>query len=306
MITDQPDEFLDAFARLTPSPDQRTTARGAFLIAPCGFSLAEESARDNAYMAMDQNVDSTLALAQHAELARAIGADLPVVTFPGHPDTPDAVFPNNVFGTAPGRWVVGRMRHPVRRREAQRNDIRQFFADWLGYREINLDHQEHLVCELTGSLVIDHARGIGFCGLGERCNRAGAEAMHAAFGLGLTFCFDLAAGEYHTNVVLTSLAGRGVIVAEDGFANPAAARAIATAYGDQATIRLSPAQKQDYAGNAITLSDQRVWMSRRAADSLTCAQRQQLDELDFAIGSVELAEIEKAGGSLRCCVGEIF
>ena len=26
------------------------------------------------------------------------------------------------------------------------------------------------VCELTGSLVIDHARGIGYCGLGERCD----------------------------------------------------------------------------------------------------------------------------------------
>ncbi len=41
--------------------------------------------------------------------------------------TPDAVFPNNVFATAPGRLIVGRMRHPVRQREAERADIRGFF-----------------------------------------------------------------------------------------------------------------------------------------------------------------------------------
>jgi len=36
------------------------------------------------------------------------------------------------------------------------------------------------------------------------------------------------------------------------------------------------------------------------------AQRASLAEWGFAIGSVPLDEIEKAGGSLRCCVAEIF
>ena len=56
----------------------------------------------------------------------------------------------------------------------------------------------------------------------------------------------------------------------------------------------------------VTLAPQRVWMSAGAAAALTQAQRTALAGWGFAIGAVALGEIEKAGGSLRCCVGEIF
>ncbi|HET6492708.1 MAG TPA: arginine deiminase-related protein [Burkholderiales bacterium] len=81
--------------------------------------------------------------------------------------------------------------------------------------------------------------------------------------------------------------------------------AIARAYGGRA-IRLSPEQKRAYAANAITLSPDRAWMSARAASSLTDEQHSSLASWGVAIGAVELSEIEKAGGSLRCCVAEIF
>ena len=134
---------------------------------------------------------------------------------------------------------------------------------------------------------------------------SGARAMHEAFGLRLTFAFELAAGEYHTNVVLAVLAGRVVILAGDGFADPAVPDAIARAYGGQA-IRLDPAQKRAFAGNAIALAPARVWMSAAAAAALEPAQRRLLERAGFSLGAVDLDEIEKAGGSLRCCVAEIF
>ncbi|HZX71607.1 MAG TPA: arginine deiminase-related protein [Rhodanobacter sp.] len=305
MITTSPTEFLQAFATLAPLPDAAATARAAFLVAPAEFSLAAESARDNRYMDMSLTVDPLKALAQHSALAQALRADLPVITFPGNPATPDAVFPNNMFATAPGRLIIGRMRHAVRQREAERADIRGFFGDVLGYDEVDLSGRDDLVAELTGSLIIDRARGIGYCGLSERCDLAGAHAMHKAFDLRLTFCFDLAASEYHTNVVLTLLASRAAIIAADGFRDPAVAQAIARAYGGRA-VWLTPAQKQAFAGNAITLSEERVWMSACAAAALSEAQRAALTGYGFAIGAVELGEIEKAGGSLRCCVGEIY
>ncbi|KQZ79664.1 amidinotransferase [Rhodanobacter sp. Root561] len=305
MITTSPTEFLEAFAALAPLPGAAATARAAYLVAPAEFALAAESARDNRYMDMSLAVDPLKALAQHGALAQALRADVPVITFPGDPATPDAVFPNNVFGTAPGRLVIGRMRHPVRQREAERADIRAFFGDVLGYDEIDLSGCDGLVAELTGSLIIDRARGVGYCGLSERCDMAGAQAMLKAFKLRLMFCFELAEGEYHTNVVLTLLASRAAIIAADGFRDPAAAQAIAGAYGSRA-IWISPAQKQAFAGNAITLSDERVWMSACASASLTDAQVATLADYGFAVGAVELDEIEKAGGSLRCCVGEIY
>lgn len=305
MITTSPTEFLEAYAALTPLRDAMATARAAYLVAPAEFSLAAESARDNRYMDMSLAVDPLKALAQHSALAQALRADCPVITFPGNPATPDAVFPNNVFGTAPGRLIIGRMRHAVRQREAERADIRGFFGDVLGYDEIDLSGCDDLVAELTGSLIIDRVRGVGYCGLSERCDLAGAHAMHKAFDLRLTFCFDLAESEYHTNVVLTLLASRAAIIAADGFRDPAVPRAIATAYGDR-VVWLTPAQKQAFAGNAITLSDERVWMSTCAGASLTNEQTKTLSDYGFTVGAVDLSEIEKAGGSLRCCVGEIF
>lgn len=305
MIVTSPAEFLDALAQLPPRGGARTTARAAFLVAPAAGRLAEESARDNRYMRMDASFDVHRALAQHAALAQALRADVPIVTFPGDPETPDAMFPNNVFATAPGRLIVGRMRHAVRQREAARGDIRAFFSDVMGYEEIDLSRGDRGVAELTGSLVIDHVCGIGYCGLSERCDMQGAQAMHEAFGLRLTFCSELADGEYHTNVLMASLAGRAVILAPDGFADPEAPRAIAQAFGGHA-IQLTPEQKRAYAGNAITLAPNRVWLSERAASSLTEAQRASLADWGFAVASVPLDEIENAGGSLRCCVGEIF
>ncbi len=304
MIVTTPRAFLDALAAPGAFPVRGpATARAAFLVSPLQFSLAAESASDNVYMDMAGMPDASRALVEHAELARRLSADVPVVTFPGDPEAPDGVFPNNVFATTPGRLVIGRMRHAVRRRESERRDIRAWFGA-TGYAEHDLS-QGDFVAELTGSLVIDRARGIGYCGLSERCDLEGARAMHEAFGLALTFCFDLAEGEYHTNVVLALLAGRAAIVAPSGFHDPEVPAAIARAFGD-AAIMIDADQKAAFCGNAITLAPQRAWFSTRAADALLPAQRAMLGTLGFGIGHVPLVEIEKAGGSLRCCVAEIF
>ncbi|HEX7370113.1 MAG TPA: arginine deiminase-related protein [Rhodanobacteraceae bacterium] len=305
MITNSADEFLGAVAALPPLRGVHATARAAFLVAPAADELAAESARDNRYMQIGEAFDVQRARTQHAALAQALRDDIPVVTFPGDPATPDAMFPNNVYATAPGRVIVARMRHPVRQREAMRPDIRGFFRDLLGYDEIDLSRGAHGIAELTGSLVIDHARGIGYCGLSERCDMQGARAMHEAFGLRLTFAFELAPSEYHTNVVMADLAGRAVVLAREGFADPSVSDAIAKAHDDH-VLWLSHEQKCAYAANAITLSPSRVWMSARASASLDDAQRAALADWGFAVGAVALDEIEKAGGSLRCCVGEIF
>lgn len=304
MIVTDPAEFLAAYSAERFPVRGAATARAAFLVAPAGTTLAAESASDNRYMDLGQSIDVSRALAQHAELARRLGEDVPVVSFPGSTDCPDGMFPNNVFATAPGRFIVGRMRHAVRQREAERADVRAFFRDALGYRLVDFS-RERFVAELTGSLVIDRARGIGYCGLSERCDLDGARAMHDAFGLAMTFCFELAEGEYHTNVVLALLAGRMALLAPAGFRDPAVAAAIVRAFGNNA-VELDRAQKNAFSGNAIALAPGRVWLSARGVAALEPAQRTAIERAGFALAAVELDEIEKAGGSLRCCVAEIF
>lgn len=313
MITRDTAAFL-AFARETPADFGPAHARAAFLVAPDGFALAEQSAADNRYMAAAAAFDAARASTQHRELQRALSQVLPVICFAGDPQTPDALFPNNVFATARPdaradphglpRYVVGRMRHAVRQREATRTDIRRFFGAVLGYAEVDLSTQPH-PCELTGALIIDRARGLGFCGLSERCDEQGARRMHDAMGLRATLLFDLAEGEYHGNVVLAVLAGRAVLVCPQGFADPAVVTALAALYAPHAVL-LTAQEHAAFAGNAIALSDDVVWMSAHAGGSLTAASRVALAAAGFALRTVELDAIEAGGGSLRCCVGEIF
>jgi hypothetical protein len=279
-------------------------ARGAFLVAPEGFALAEQSAGDNRYMDLSKAVSAERALAQHRGLQRAIAEVLPVICFAGDPATPDAVFPNNVFGTAPGRLVIGHMRHPVRRREAERADIRGFFTGVLGYEEVDLRRQPG-ICELTGSMVIDRARGLGFVAYTERCDPAGADAMEAAFGLRATHRFALEPDEYHANVVMSVLAGRALVICPESFARAADVEALTRFYAP-AVIELSAAEKNAFAGNCIALSDEALFLSEAAADALAPANRAALEKAGFRLVAVPLDEIEKAGGSLRCCVAELF
>lgn len=280
-----------------PVPDH------VFLVSPIGFGRAEESAQDNVYMASD-GFDAARALAQHADLVAAVRRVVPATVFPGRPETPDAVFPNNVFATAPGRLVIGAMKHPVRQREADRDDLPDWCARTFGMTVHRLA-APGVVTELTGPLIIDRGRGLGFCGLSERINEAGLAATHAALGLRATFAFPLVAGEYHTNVVMSVLAGRALVLHRASIADPADAEAIAALYPD-AVVWLDDAEKAAFAGNCIALSDRHVFLSARAFAALSEATRATFGRLGFELVPVAIDEIEKAGGSLRCCVGEVY
>ncbi len=304
MITRSPGKFLDALLAL-PEPSGKVLPRGVFMVMPRAFEVDPESARDNVYMDTEVSVDADRARAQGEALAAAVeAAGVEVVRFPGHPDTPDDVFPNNVFATAPGRFIVGRMFHPTRRLEAERDDIREYFTQQQGRRLVDLSVRE-CVAELTGAMVIDRARGVGFCGMSNRVDEAGLDAMHDAFGLQLTFAFDLQPDEYHTNVVMSVLANRACVIHAGGLVDPLAADAIAQAYPGR-TLMLDEAEKNAFAGNCIALTDTDLFMSSTGADALRPASRAALESWGFTLHSVELDEIEKAGGSLRCMIAEIF
>lgn len=303
MIVDSPQAFRDAIAGGRFPVVHPTAARAALLVSPLGFQLAAESATDNRYMDLQTQTSEERALVEHAHLARALADTLPVFTLPGDAETPDAVFPNNVFATTKDKLILGAMRHEVRRREAQRQDIQTLCTGLFAKRIEALPSD--CVAELTGPLIVDRGRNIGFCGLTERCDRRGAAAMDEAFGLELTFVFALDPAEYHTNVVMSVLASRALVIHPPSFRDPEVPRAIAELYGERVLV-LTAAEKAAFAGNCIALSDRDVWISAVAAAALTPEHREQLAAWGFALRSAPLAEIEKAGGSLRCCVAEIY
>ncbi len=282
--------------------------KALFLVLPEQFTLAEQSAIDNRYMS-DGQVDADKALQQSLSLAAALRLQgQTVLLFPGDANAPDGVFPNNVFATTSTRVIIGNMRHDVRRQEAKRDDLRQYFCDLLARELHDLSAQLPAsdAAELTGSIVIDRARNIGFCGLGERCTAKGAAAMGTAFALDQVHSFALADGEYHANVIMSALGGRGLLLCGEGFANPDDANRVAALYPPEQVIWISRAEKQQFVGNCIALGGDQLWMSARAEAAMTTATRTAIAKLGLQVCSVDLSELEKAGGSLRCMIGEIY
>jgi hypothetical protein len=305
MIATSPEAFREALGQLAPGGGLPPTMRGALLVSPRRFRLIPGSSPDNLYVQWDAAVDTERALAQHRAVADTLrGLGLDVYLVPGHPDLPDGVFPNNVFATIPGRVVVGAMRHPVRQGEGARQEILSLFRDQFRY-EIRDLSRSGVIAEMTGPLVIDRARGIGYCGMTERVDEAGCEAMHHALELRLTFRFDLHPGEYHTNVVMAVLAGRVAVLHAPSFTAPRVPEEIGRVYPGR-TLFLDEEEKLGFAGNCIAVTPGDVLMSATAQRSLRPTSVAFLEREGFRIHAVEVDELEKAGGSVRCMGAEVF
>src|SRR6056297_3355942 len=305
MIVTKPEEFRAQLEGDWLTADSAGVPRAVFLVEPADFSLSRQAARDNSYMDLTVSVNPGLAIAQHRDLTDRIAAcGVPVIRFPGRRENPDDVFPNNVFGTIPGRFIVGAMLHPERQQEARRPDIRALFTELMNYREVDLSGRG-LVAELTGAMVLDRARRLGFCGITRRVDARGCAAMHEAFELALTFRFELKPEEYHTNVVMAVLASRALVICPDAFVDPEVPAAIAEAFPGH-VLELTREEKAAFAGNCLAVTFTDLFISATAWRTLASAKRRLLESWEFNVHTVELDEIEKAGGSIRCCIGEIF
>ena len=81
--------------------------------------------------------------------------------------------------------------------------------------------------------------------------------------------------------------------------------AITGLYAPHAVV-CDPAEHAAFVGNCIALSTDTAWMSAHAGAALSPEHRQQLAAAGFRVEAVNLDAIEAAGGSLRCCIGEVF
>lgn len=296
MITGDPLQFLKAFRKIDELPySPSVTMRKAMLVDPTGFRISSQSAEDNHYMDLDQNVDLDLAHEQHRNVVTTIEKlGVEVVCFSGQEGFEDGIYPNNVFATKPGKLIVGKMFHEVRCREATRPDIRSYFLKDLSYELEDLSSGSG-VCELTGALIVDHARNIGYCGLTSRANEAGCEAMHAAFGLNLTFKFDLRPEEYHTNIVLSLFGGKGGVIYPGAFEDLNAPNSIVEAYAGR-LIQITEKEKNLFVGNCLAITPQDILFSLTAIKVMSTTTRKSLESQGFRLHSVDVSELEKGGG----------
>ena len=129
--------------------------------------------------------------------------------------------------------------------------------------------------------------------------------MHEAFNLNATILFDLKPEEYHTNIVLAVLAGKVCVIYKDAFEDPEIAEMIQGLYLNR-TASLTEEEKNGFVANCIAATDRDILMSQTALDSLSGNTRYVLERNGFAIHGIQIDELEKGGGSLRCLIAEIF
>lgn len=316
------------------------------MISPTAFESNVQAMGDNYFMRAggnDAGTSSSESAADAKEALRAkvvaeheglvtvlrdvIGATVHVFAHAESYGTPDAVFPNNWFGTdcdlsqqTRKRLTLFPMRHPNRRAERRDDLVRYLKAryseliDLTPHETSSASGHPGKFLEGTGAMVLDRIYKVAYVSLSERADEGVANVWCVAHGYGLqTFNAKDTQGRpiYHTNVMM-SVGTRGAILCRPSLSDDEyAAVARGLTETGRKIIDIDFAQMGNMCGNVLEVKGRNgtlcLLMSTNAFDSFS---ETQLAEINSAWDSVAVASIptieEIGGGGVRCCVAELF
>ena len=302
---------------------QQTTPN-LLMIRPYAFGFNAQTAVSNAF----QHNDGSLSPTEIANLARdefddmvalIRSKDITVNVFEDlkEPYTPDSVFPNNwISFHEDGRVVLYPMAVPFRRKE-RRMDIPLALRGTIASDQlIDLTGFEATdeFLESTGSMVLDRVNRVAYACISLRTQQAPLEAFCKKMNYQpVVFTGIDAEGQaiYHTNVMM-GLGRELAIICMDAVTKAAEKTQVQTALraSNHHLLEITQAQMNQFAGNMLEVQNRKgdafIIMSKRAHDSLTLTQIQEISSFAEPI-IIPLDVIETyGGGSVRCMIGEIF
>lgn len=297
------------------------------MIRPAVFRMNEETAVNNYFQnSIGQNAEKVIDLAKaefdaFVHLLRGKGVQIIVVEDDPSLDTPDSIFPNNwISFHADARVALYPMFAENRRRERREEVLaaveQQGFviSNIMDYTDAEV---EGVFLEGTGSMILDRENHTAYCALSPRADQ----------DLFLEFCDDFdyypvvfnalqtidqkRVAVYHTNVVLC-LGEAFAVICLSCIDNTQERKTVMDqlkADGKE-IIDITQEQMHQFAGNMLQVlgsGDKRyIVMSQSALDSLTLAQRKQLEKHGELLAP-NLPTIETCGGgSARCMMAEVF
>lgn len=241
----------------------------------------------NPWMDLEHPVDVERALAQWDCLVgtiRAAGAEVEVIA--QRADTPDMVYAMN-YGFLDGDHVaLTAFRYPQRRSEAEA-------AEWwfgeAGLRTTRLadagrgafEAGDAFLCGKT-VLVAD----------GPRTDRAMHDAFAQTFNVSVTPITVTSPSMYHLDLSFCPLDSRRAIVAPGAW-DAASRRRVAALVPEP--LVLDEEEANTFCANSIVVGD-RVIMPSGVPPRVT----RQLEAWGFAVATVDVSELHKGGGSIRC------
>lgn len=332
----------------------KQTTNTVLMVRPVHFEFNAQTAVDNEFQQqiLGETVHTTanLEFEKAVSILRSEGVTVLVLEAEtgdtqGLIKTPDAVFPNNWFGTNPnGKLIIYTMATENRRAEVRRlPDVIQLLTEngYMFDRE-PLVMQKELsaiapsqsfaedILEGTGALVIDHLDGVAYAAKSVRCHPSAMKRMVQvpSFHCSKFVMFQTRSSTgkefYHTNVML-SIGTRWAVVCSECIVEdvdeenreiclPRSKVLESLRQGGRTVIEISLEQaERSFCANILEVrggasgTEPRIVMSQSAFDGFTEEQRQLLGQFGKLVAVPIGGAIEPVGGgSSRCMLAEIF
>ncbi len=267
------------------TPIRAPTTRRYLMCPPTFFDVAYQI---NPWMSRDARVDPERALAQWSALRRTyLHLGHRVDLLPAVPGLPDLVYAANGALVVDGRALAVRFRHPQRQPESA------LYAAWLagqGFAVID----PVAVNEGEGDALVVGDRILA--GWGFRTS-VEAHAEVATFSGRDVVSLELVDPRYyHLDTALTVLGPDHIAYLPDAFAPESRAR-LAELYPD--AIRVTPADAEVLGLNAVS-DGRHVVLAAQAAGFA-----EQLRAAGYLPIPLDLSELLKGGGGIKCCTLEL-
>ncbi|MFF2454633.1 dimethylargininase [Isoptericola sp. NPDC058082] len=278
-------------ARLERTPERTATPRRFLMCPPTYFDVVYEI---NPWMDLGVPVDTGRALAQWERLRatyEAHGHHVEVID--PVPGLPDMVYAANGGVVLGGRALAARFTYPERRPEGVAYE-RWFAAAGDGVVSLGQAAEQN---EGEGDLLL--AGDVMLAGTGFRTSRAAHAEVAALLGIEVVTLELVDPRYYHLDTALTVLdGGPSPVVAylPEAF-SPASQAVLAERYPD--AILATPEDAAVLGLNAVS-DGRHVFLSDRAT-----GMHARLRERGFEPVGIDLSELLKGGGSVKCCTLEL-
>jgi N-dimethylarginine dimethylaminohydrolase len=241
----------------------------------------------NPWMDVDSPVDPERALAQWDTLERTlVAAGAAVERIAQLPEAPDMVYAMN-YGLVDGDHVaLTRFRHAERAVEA---DAAEWWFGEAGIRTSRVADADAGAFEAGDAFLVGDALLVAD---GPRTDRATHDVLSRTLGVRVAPVGVVHPALYHLDLSLCPLDERRAIVAPDAW--DAAGRATVAAHVPEPLV-LDLEEAFTFAANSIVVGDVVVMPA-----GVPVRVTRQLERWGFTVATVDVSELHKGGGSVRC------
>ncbi len=295
------------------------------MVRPADFEFNAQTAADNEFQNMlpgrDVRQEAMSEFENAVTLLRAEGVQVLVLEKDSRlPEMPDAVFPNNWFGTDDnGAIHIFPMKTPNRQRETEQiSDVLSLLenegfssTEILDWRKLLGENQ---VLEGTGSLILDRVHKRMFAAISERTQEEACRKFAAETGYQPVLFHTMSSrgfAYYHTNVVM-SIGANVVVACLDCIPDSQEREMVRNEIiKHHALVEISIQQLEEgFCGNLLQVlgkgGETITVLSSTAYNSLSDEQKETLSKHGKLI-PIPIPVIEAVGGgSIRCMMAEIF